>query len=92
MVAGTGWHQWLMPGMPDIWHPTAPCVRVVIRAALLLIVVTPAVLQNLIPGDKGVEQEVVSGEVLDASTTVTMRAAFSHPELMLPFKTLQEVR
>jgi hypothetical protein len=93
MAAGTGWHQLLMPGMPDMWRTAAPCVRrVCIRAALLPIVVTPAALQNLIPGDKGVEQEIVSGEVLDAGTTVTMRPAFSHPELMLPFKTLQEVR
>ena len=57
-----------------------------------LIVVTPAALQNLIPGDKGVEQEIVSGEVLDAGSTIAMRAAFSHPELMLPIKELQEVR
>ena len=92
MAADTGWHQLLTPGMPDIWHPAAHCVRVCIRVAMLLIVVTPIVLQNLIPGDKGVEQEIVSGEALDAGTTVAMRAAFSHPELMLPFKTLQEVR
>jgi hypothetical protein len=49
-------------------------------------------MQNLLPGDKGVEQEIVSGEELDAGATVAMRAAFSHPELMLPFKELQEVR
>ena len=52
---------------------------------------TPFPLQNLIPGDEGVEQEIVAGEVLAAGSTVTMRAAFSHPELMLPLKQLQEV-
>jgi hypothetical protein len=65
--------------------------RMGVQVAHLHTVVMPAAPQNLIPGDKGVEQEIVSDEVLDAGTTVAMRAAFSHPELMLPFKTLQEV-
>lgn len=43
------------------------------------------------PGDESSESELLTGEQLESDASITLRTAFSHPELISPIQILQAV-